>query len=161
MGFIADMRSNEAMGRALRDSDRAVRMLADHGIRQIWFRSGTQAEQTSLRRIARLNGRNLHHRAIDEAGILVEQNRYLAEGWHQRAIASFALSEYDQAIDYCQEAIFLNRFHFLSVVGMGNSFLQLDNVPSALESFRLALDINPDLENIRGQVHHLEKILGD
>ncbi|MEZ6095115.1 MAG: tetratricopeptide repeat protein [Pirellulaceae bacterium] len=161
IGFLGDMTSNETMGRCLRDGDRAVRMLADHGLRQIWSRSGGPMEQSTLRRITRLNQRSQFHVALDLAEQLCEDNRYLAEAWNQRAIASFGLSEYDRAIDYAQETVFLNRYHFLTVVGMGNAFLQLDNVQAALESFRLALDINPDLDNVRGQVQHLEKIQGE
>ncbi len=161
IGFVSDMTSNESLGRALRDEDRAVRMLADHGLRQIWFRSGTAAEQASLRKISRLNNRHHYNRALVDAESMTSENPYLAEAWNQRAIASYALSKYDRAIDFCQEVIFLNRHHFLSVVGMGNAFLQLDNVSAALESFRLALNINPDLENVRGQVLHLEKIIGE
>jgi tetratricopeptide (TPR) repeat protein len=161
LSFVGDFRSNEVLGHLLHDRDRAVRMLADHGLRQVWFRAGTEEERAMLRRIQRLNNCHKHALAIELAEALTARNRQLAEAWNQRAIASYCLSDYDRAIDFCQEAIFQNRYHFLAVVGMGNAFMQLDNVSSALESFRLALDINPDLENIRGQVTHLEKILGE
>jgi hypothetical protein len=39
--------------------------------------------------------------------------------------------------------------------------LQQDSVSAALDAFRLALKINPDLESVRGQILHLEKILED
>ena len=35
IGFLADFSANEVMGAALVDHDRAVRLLADHGIREI------------------------------------------------------------------------------------------------------------------------------
>ena len=161
VGFLSDYRSNEVLGRCLRDNDRAVRMLADHGIRQIWFRTGDDTAQQSLRRIARLNSRHQHSLAADLAEAVLDQNRQLPEAWNQHAIAMYSLSEYERAIESCQEAIYLNRFHFLTVVGMANAYLQTDNLPAALESFRLALDINPDLENIRTQILQLEKSLDE
>jgi tetratricopeptide (TPR) repeat protein len=161
VGFLSDFRSNEVLGRCLRDNDRAVRMLADHGIRQVWFRTGDDAAQHSLRKIARLNSRHQYSMAADLAEVVLDQNRQLPEAWNQHAIAMYSLSEYERAIESCQEAIYLNRFHFLTVVGMANAYLQTDNLPAALESFRLALDINPDLENIRSQIMQLEKTLDD
>ena len=40
LGFLGGYSENEIMGRALIDSDRAVRLLADHGIRELWSRQG-------------------------------------------------------------------------------------------------------------------------
>ncbi len=161
VGFLSDFRSNEVLGRCLRDNDRAVRMLADHGIRQVWFRCGDESEQYLLRRMARMNSRHQYSLSADLAEAVLDKNRQLSEAWNQHAIAMYSLSEYDRAIESCKEAIYLNRFHFLTVVGMANAYLQTDNLPAALESFRLALDINPDLENVRAQIMQLEKALDD
>ena len=161
LGFLSDMRSNEVLGRGLNDRDRAVRMLADHGLRQIWFRAGSDGEQAELRRLARLNVRNLPAQVIDAGEQLLLQNPQLPEAWNQIAIAHYGMGDYEAAIECCQECLFLNRFHFLSAVGMGNAHLQMDNFSAALECFRLALDINPDLENIRTQIQQLEKTWGE
>jgi tetratricopeptide (TPR) repeat protein len=55
----------------------------------------------------------------------------------------------------------LNRYHFLAAIGLANCHLQMDDVSAALEAFRLSLRINPDLESVRGQILHLEKIVED
>ena len=47
------------------------------------------------------------------------------------------------------------------MVGMAHCYLQLDDANSALECFRLALRINPDLEGVRSHISHLEKILDE
>jgi len=129
VGFLGDYSAIESLGRALHDNDRAVRMLADHGLRQLWYRQG--------------------------------QNDSLAEVWNQRALAHYALGEYESAIAAAEEALYLNRYHFLAAVGLANCHLQQDSVSAALDAFRLALKINPDLESVRGQILHLEKILED
>jgi hypothetical protein len=44
-------------------------------------------------------------------------------------------------------------------MGMAHCFLKLDYASQALSGFRLALQINPDLEGVRSQVTHLERLL--
>lgn len=161
IGFLADFSAVETLGRALNDRDRAVRMLADHGLRQLWFRQGLQHEQLIAKRLARMNLRGQHEQALELAAQALADNDALAEVWHQRSTAFFALSEYDSAIAAAEEALFLNRYHFLAAVTLANCHLQQESVSAALEAFRLALSINPDLESVRGQILHLEKILED
>lgn len=161
VGFLGDYTVIETLGRALHDNDRAVRMLADHGLRQLWFRQGLQHEQLVARRLARLNTRGQHEQALELARQALTENDSLAEVWNQRGLAHYALGEYETAIAASEEALFLNRYHFLAAVGLANCHLQQDSVSAALEAFRLALKINPDLESVRGQILHLEKILDD
>lgn len=161
VGFLGDYSAIESLGRALHDNDRAVRMLADHGLRQLWYRQGLQHEQLMARRLARLNTRGLHEQALELARLTLTENDSLAEVWNQRALAHYALGEYESAIAAAEEALYLNRYHFLAAVGLANCHLQQDSVSAALDAFRLALKINPDLESVRGQILHLEKILED
>lgn len=159
LGFLADFRFNETLGHALHDNDRAVRMLADHGIRQIWMRDGNSMHQSMLRKIVRLNDCYRLDEAIDLSTKLIDLNPTIAETWNQRAIARYGLEAYSEAIEDCRETMYLNRFHFSSVLGVANCYLQMDEVFFALEFFRTALSINPDLESVRGQIVHLEKSL--
>ena len=159
LGFLADFRFNDTLGCLLHDSDRAVRMLSDHGIRQLWMRDGNAQQQSMLRKIVRLNDCHRLEEAVELSTRLIELNPSIAETWNQRAIARYGLEEYSDAIDDCRETMYLNRFHFSSVLGVANCYLQMDEVFFALEFFRTALSINPDLESVRGQIVHLEKSL--
>ncbi len=42
---------------------------------------------------------------------------------------------------------------------MGRAYLELGNPVSALESFRRALRLNPDLEGVRAQANRLAKLV--
>jgi hypothetical protein len=42
---------------------------------------------------------------------------------------------------------------------MGHCYLQLDEPFAALENFRRALSLNPDLEEVRGQIGLIERAL--
>src|SRR5690349_21214799 len=51
IGFLGDYSQNAVLGRALRDRDRGVRLLADSGIRQLWRRDGNRRQQRKLAHI--------------------------------------------------------------------------------------------------------------
>lgn len=159
IGFLGDFDSNETMGRALVDDDRGVRMLADHGIRQIWTRQGTLAQQSAVKKLYRLNSQDRLEEVIDAATLLINLNSDLAEAWNQRAIAYCAFGEFEAAIEDCQETLNCNRFHFPAAMGLAHCCLQLDDAHAALESFRLALKLNPDLDGVRNHILHLERSL--
>src|SRR5213595_2997622 len=55
IGFLVDYAQNAVLGRALRDRDRGVRLLADSGIRQLWRRDGNRRQQDQMARLCRLN----------------------------------------------------------------------------------------------------------
>ena len=157
IGFIGDCSYNEVMGQSLNDSDRAVRMLADHGIRDIWSRQGTPAQQASIQKLYQYIARHRMHEAIELANQLLFEDQTLSEAWNQRAIALCAEGDVVGAVEDCCEALNWNRYHFPAAVGMAHCCLQLDDMSGALSGFRLALKINPDLEDVRTHIHQLER----
>ncbi len=161
IGFIGSYRQNETLGHALSDSDRGVRMLADHGIRQLWVRVGNTGLESGLKRLIRLNRLHRFASAIDLADDLIDLAPHLAEAWNQRAIAACQLEDYRQAIHDCRRTIDLNPWHFLAALGSANCNLEIDEIMGALSDYRLALAINPDLDTVRSQIEHLNRIVED
>ncbi len=159
IGFMGDFDCNEIMGRGLVDEDRGVRMLADHGIREIWPRQGTLSQQAIVQKLYRLNSQNRLEEVIDTATLLININPELGEAWNQRAIAYCSEGEFEAAIEDCRETLNCNRFHFPAAMGMAHCCLQLDDSHSALEGFRLALKLNPDLDGVRNHILNLERSL--
>ena len=159
IGFLGSFDNNESMGRALNDSDRAVRMLADHGIRQLWQRQGSPAEQRQIQRVYRLVDESQMNVVIDQTSSMIDSNPLLGEAWSQRAIAYCAEGDFQAAIVDCREALNCNRFHFPAAIGLAHCCLQLEEASGALAGFRLALNINPELEGVRRQISKLEKLL--
>ncbi|MEE9601685.1 MAG: tetratricopeptide repeat protein, partial [Thermoguttaceae bacterium] len=86
---------------------------------------------------------------------------WFAEVWHQRAVAQFKLSNFSEAIRDCHQTLEINPYHFTAAAGMGKAYLRLDNHVSALQSFRRALRLNPNLDGIRAQVVRLAKMVED
>lgn len=161
LGSLGDYDDNHALGRALVDDDRMVRTLADTSIRSIWARAGSESERHELGTVIRLNAGQYHKEALARATKLIQRAPWFAEAWHQRAVAHFALGQRVEAIRDCHQALEINPYHFLAATSMGQAYLQLQNPVSALECFRRALRLNPDLEGVRIQVVRLTRMVED
>ena len=161
IGLLGDYSANHTMGRALLDEDRTVRTLAESGIRDLWARSGNEDQRQTLTLIIRLNAAGRPDDAICRATELIDDSPYLAEAWFQRATAHFRKQMHAEAIRDCHEALEINPYHFAAATTMGQAYMELENYVSALESFRRALRLNPDLEGVRIQVVRLARMVED
>lgn len=159
LGFLGSYENNSVLGCALQDNDRTVRILAENSIRQVWTRAGDDVDRTRLSAIIRLNAARQFEKVIRMAAQLIERSPALAEAWNQRAYAQHALGKFSESVHDCHEALEINPYHFIAAVGMGRAYLELGNPVSALESFRRALKLNPDLEGVRAQVARLAKMV--
>ena len=159
VSFIGDYRQNDVLGAALRDDDRGVRLLADNGIRELWRRQGSIAEQKELGLLVRLNSSGLYADCLAAASDYIEASPWIAEGWNQRGIAHFAQEHFEEAANDCHQTLELNPYHFGAAVGMGHCYLEMDEPFAALECFRRALNLKPDLEEVRAQIDYLQRQL--
>jgi tetratricopeptide (TPR) repeat protein len=157
LGLIGEYDSNAALGCALTDSDRGVRLAAEESIRTVWLRTGTAAQRERLAAIIRLNEMKQYRTAIARSTELIREAQRCAEAWNQRAAAHFGLHRFVESIGDCREALELNPYHFSAASGMGHCYLQLGNTASALDCFQRALRINPGLEGVRANVQQLER----
>ena len=159
LGLFSDYRSNAVLGRALHDPDRGVRMLAENGIRSVWCCSGNSAQRKSLQAVIDLNALRRCESAVRRATRLIAHAPWLAEAWNQRALAHFNLRKFAESIRDCQQALEINPYHFGAATGMAQSHLKLGDRAAALECFRRALALNPNLEGVRAHVHYLQRTL--
>jgi tetratricopeptide (TPR) repeat protein len=157
LGLVADYRSNAVVGRALVDVDRGVRSIAENSITSLWRRAGSDSQRQKLGLLVRLNSAQQFQECIRRASELIADAPALAEAWNQRAIAHYSLAQYQESIRDCHQTLEINPYHFGAASGMGQCYLQLGNFDSALESFRRALKLNPNLEGVRASVAYLER----
>lgn len=157
--FLGSYDSNSALGRALSDRDRCVRVIAENGLRDLWLRDGTQQQQSQLKHIVRLNASEQFDDAIHLATELIDEAPWFAEAWNQRAIAFFQLDRFDESANDCHQALEINPYHFGAAIGEANCYLELNDAYAALECFRRALRVNPDMEEVRSQADQLERML--
>jgi tetratricopeptide (TPR) repeat protein len=157
LGFVGGSESNAVLGRALHDRDRGVRLIAENGLRSLWCRAASDPQRQRLGIVIRLIAAHQFAEAVEVATRLIEEAPAFAEVYNQRAIALYQLHRYEESIDDCRQALELNPYQFLAAAGMGQCYLELENTRAALECFRRALKLNPDLEGVRAQVALLER----
>jgi tetratricopeptide (TPR) repeat protein len=159
LGQVGDYGSNTALGRALHDVDRGVRMLADNGIRSLWTRAGGPPQRKRLQAVIEANANRQFEVAVAKAGRLIAESPWLAEAWNQRALALFSLRRFAESIRDCNQALEINPYHFGAATGMAQCHMQQGNRAAALAAFRRALALNPNLEGVRAHVHYLQRVL--
>jgi tetratricopeptide (TPR) repeat protein len=159
LGFLGNYSSNQVLGRRMSDSDRGVRLLAENGIRELWFRDGDDSQRQRLATIARMNRSEQFLQAVLAATELIEEAPWFAEGWNQRAIAYFHLGRYLDSANDCHQTLELNPYHYAAAVGMGMSYMEMEDLRAALDCFKRALKLNPDLEDIRTRIVLLKQSL--
>jgi len=159
LGLVGGYESNSVLGRALQDKDRGVRTLAENGIRQLWCRAGNQQQRQQLGVVIRLNTARRFDEAVVRATELIETAPWFAEAWNQRAIANYQRGRHAESARDCHQVIEINPYHFAAVAGMGQCHLQLRNHVAALDCFRRALRLYPDMEGVRAHVAYLERAL--
>jgi tetratricopeptide (TPR) repeat protein len=159
IGYLGNYQSNQALGRRMNDEDRSVRLLAENGIRELWCRDGNNQQRNWLQRIMRLNRSSQYNAAITEGTALIEEAPWFAEAWNQRAIGHYYLSHYRDAANDCHQTLELNPYHYAAAVGMAHCYLEMDEARAALECFRRAIKLNPDLEDVRTRISFLRQSL--
>jgi len=159
LSYLSDVRSGPVLARALHDSDRVVRVLAENGLFELWSRDGTESQQQQLRIVVRLNDAQQFEEAYVRALQLIEEAPQFAEAWNQRAIACYRLGQYEDAANDCHQTLELNPYHFAAALGMAHCYLDLEEGQAALDCFRRAFDLNPNLDSIQSQIEYLERAL--
>jgi tetratricopeptide (TPR) repeat protein len=87
---------------------------------------------------------------------VIELKPDFAEGWNKRATAYFLAGEYRRSLADCDEVIKRNPQHFGALSGYGQIYLQLGQPEKAIEYFRRALEVNPNLDQLQSVIEALE-----
>ncbi|MDE0467859.1 MAG: tetratricopeptide repeat protein [Candidatus Poribacteria bacterium] len=144
-----------ALVEALKDADRGTRFNAEYALWEIWSHSGDDAVDAMLEDGKNLLKNEAYQQAVECFTTVIETNPDFAEGYNQRAIAYFMLEEWSQSIRDCKRTVALNPNHFGAFAGMGHVYVRLGKLDEALEAYKQALVINPNLISIAEAVLRL------
>jgi tetratricopeptide (TPR) repeat protein len=157
LGLLGSYRqSNAALGRALRDSDAAVRTLAEDALWSVWFRADSPENNRALQEVMQLAGRGQLDRAEVLASRLIAVAPNFAEAYNQRAIIYFRQGRFADSAADCQNVLTRNPFHFGAMSGMAHCQLQLNRPAEALKTLRRALKLQPYSDGLRENVRLVE-----
>jgi tetratricopeptide (TPR) repeat protein len=159
LGLTGTMKtSNATLASKLHDEDRIVRRFAADGLKWLWFRADTDANNQQLDRLVKVRDHRKRRTGLDA---LIAQSPDFAEAYNQRAILYFQTEEWQKSIADCERVLKLNPYHYGAAAGMGRCFLKLGKHRAALRAFRNALRIHPGLEDVEETIRALESALGE
>lgn len=158
LGMLGDHRTIEALGRALADQDRGVRLAADDSFRGLLVRSAAPLHHQQLLKLMHLNDGGEYAAALAPAMILCDQAPTYAEAHHQLAICWDGLEDFQQARKAYQSCLWRCRFHYPSWQGLARCRLLLGDRPGATRALTRCLQISPDCESARLQLRQLHRL---
>jgi tetratricopeptide (TPR) repeat protein len=121
-----------------------------------WSKSGSPAMDLLLQRGRDAMDAGDTAAAIEHLTALVDHAPDFAEGWNARATAYFMAGEYGPSIDDIARTLALNPRHFGALSGLGMIFEEIDRPEKALEVYRAALAIHPQMAGVLDSVKRLE-----
>lgn len=148
----------------LGDTDPRVRVAAQGAIWRIWSRS----EDPQIDKLFAQGVEQMQRSALDDAlttfNEIVRRKPDFAEGWNKRATIYFLLGQnetslLDKSLQDCDEVFKRNPQHFGALSGAGQIHLQLGHPRRALEYFRRAVQVNPNLDGPAQMIPLLEQHL--
>lgn len=152
------MEDAPALIAALRDPDELVRAIAEEALWAVWSRSGdARVDELFKRGVSEMGAEHLSE-AIATFTRVIELKPDFAEGWNKRATVLYLAGEYRRSLADCDEVIKRNPQHFGALSGYGQIYLRLDRPEKALEYFRRALAVNPNLDGVQGIIEQLEEL---
>jgi tetratricopeptide (TPR) repeat protein len=143
----------------LRDQSALVRGYAEQALWLVWSRSGDASVDRLMERGIEQMQAGRHHEAIATFSDVIRRRPAFAEGWNKRATVLYLAGDYRRSLADCAEVLKRNPRHFGALSGAGLVHLRLEQYPQALESFRRALEVNPNMPGIEMEVLRLEALL--
>jgi tetratricopeptide (TPR) repeat protein len=143
----------------LRDEDDDVRGTAEQGLWLLWMRSGDPAIDRALAEGSALMAAGRLPEAIALFSEIIRRKPAFAEGWNKRATAYFLAGDYRRSLADCAEVIKRNPRHFGALSGYGQIYFRLQQFDKAIEYWRRALRVNPNLPGVQMNIEGAEQLL--
>ena len=130
-------------------------------ITRIWSKSGSPAMDLLLKRGQDALEAEDYPTAVEHFSALIDHAPDFAEGWNRRATLYFLQGRFDASLADIDAVLALEPRHFGALSGQGLCFLAKENLEAAAQSFKHALEVNPQMEGARANLDALKQILGD
>ena len=145
----------------LTDDSPLVRTVAEQGLWELWSRSGDDAVDALLARgVAEMRAGDLDA-SIATFSAVIERKPDFAEGWNKRATARFLAGDFRRSLADCDEVMKRNPLHFGALAGYGQIYFQLEQYEKAIEYWRRALDVNPNMTGVEISIRATEQLIAE
>jgi tetratricopeptide (TPR) repeat protein len=141
------------------DPDRYVRALAEEAVWRVWSRSGdAKVDQVLAAGVEHMEA-GRYAQAIESFSRVIESKPSFAEGWNKRATAWFLAGDMRKSLADCDEVMKRNPQHFGALSGYGQIYIHLEDYEKAIEYFRRAIEVNPNLTDLNAVIQRLEELV--
>ena len=137
----------------------AVRELAERALWQVWSRSGDAEADRLLAAGTAQMGNGRIKEAIATFNRVLQRRPGFAEGWNKRATAYYLDGNFPKSLADCAEVMKRNPQHFGALSGYGQIYVQLEDYDKALEYFRRALTVNPNMAGVQVNIQAIEDMM--
>jgi tetratricopeptide (TPR) repeat protein len=121
-----------------------------------WSKSGSPALDLLLQRGRDAMAMGDTVLAIEHFTAIIDQDPSFAEGWNARATAFYQAGEFGPSIADIAHVLQLNPRHFGALSGLGTMLEEAGNPERALEVYKAALDIHPQMQSVIQALERLE-----
>lgn len=122
-----------------------------------WSKSGSPAEDLLLQRGKDAMDLGDFPAAIEHFTAIIDQDPDFAEAWNARATAYFMAGEFGPSVADIGKVLTLNPRHFGALSGLAMILEESGKPERALEVYRAALAIHPNLQGATEAVERLSK----
>ncbi|MGH8766078.1 MAG: tetratricopeptide repeat protein [Burkholderiales bacterium] len=143
----------------LRDDDETVRALAERGLWVLWSRSGDAAIDRLMEQGSELMQAGRHDEAVAVFSEVIRRKPGFAEGWNKRATVHYLAGDYRRSLADCDEVMKRNPSHFGALSGYGQIYFRLEEYGMAIEYWRRALAVNPNLQGLETNIEGVRELL--
>ena len=162
IAWIAEhgMPSDEsALRLRLKDDNSFVRRYAEQALWVLWSRSGDEAIDALMERGIEEMQAQQFKAAIATFSEVIRRKPAFAEGWNKRATVLFLAGELKRSLADCEEVMKRNPNHFGALAGYGQIYFQLEQYEKAIEYWRRALRVNPNMGGVEDGIKNAEEKL--
>ena len=120
-----------------------LRQTATRALWNLWLRQSGEKAEFRIRKGTKIMDIGQHELAQKEFENLVVDYPKFAEAHNKLATVLYLQRKYNESIKECEITLKMNPNHFGAWNGLGLCHYQLANYPTAIESFKTALAIQP------------------
>jgi tetratricopeptide (TPR) repeat protein len=157
LGEVGLSSDADALITRLTDDDMQVRAAAAQAVWRAWGRTGDAAIDAQYKRgLQQLSEGDLDE-AIATYSLIVRNKPDFAEAWNKRATAHYLRGDFKRSLKDCDEVFKLNPKHFGALAGASQIHARMGQPERALELFKRALAVNPNMDDASEMIRVLQK----
>jgi len=152
---------DEILLQRLTDESPLVRNFAEQGLWLLWSRSGDETIDALVAKgVEEMQARQFKE-SIATFSEVIRRKPAFAEGWNKRATAFYLAGDFKRSLADCDEVMKRNPYHFGALAGYGQIYFQLEQYSKAIEYWKRALRVNPNMVGVETSIKGTEQLLAE